>query len=266
MIYKETKKSHIYVDPQKKNLQQFIKRRSINYAKNKLERNKEEQRNAEVSATDTVTEVSKETTHYAASKLNQFVESRLSLRNPKAKNIKPNSINQESMKKYVINKKTASLKASFFHSSKTMKDTATKLINTVKKALPSSGLKLMAVTPVLLIVVLFTSAFTTLQQDSLIIPSYVPLSEEMLAYEETITKYCEEYGIKDFVPIIEAIMMQESRGKGTNPMQCSECPYNTKYPNTPNAIQDPEYSIKIGIKYFKECLDKAGVTSIDDTD
>lgn len=48
MIYKETKKSHIYVDSQKRNLQQFIKRRSINYAKNKLERNKEEQRNTEV--------------------------------------------------------------------------------------------------------------------------------------------------------------------------------------------------------------------------
>ena len=54
--------------------------------------------------------------------------------------------------------------------------------------------------------------------------------------------------------------MQESAGRGTDPMQCSECPFNTDYPNTPNAIQDPEYSVEVGIKYFAHCLEEAECT------
>ncbi len=45
-----------------------------------------------------------------------------------------------------------------------------------------------------------------------------------------------EFGILEYVPIIQAIMMQESGGRGTDPMQASECPYNTQYPNTPGAL------------------------------
>ena len=38
-------------------------------------------------------------------------------------------------------------------------------------------------------------------------------------------------------------MMAESRGRVPDVMQASECPYNKKYPNEPNGITDPEYSI-----------------------
>lgn len=40
-------------------------------------------------------------------------------------------------------------------------------------------------------------------------------------------------------------MMQESGGKGNDPMQASESGYNTKYPRVPNGITDPEYSIEV---------------------
>lgn len=69
-----------------------------------------------------------------------------------------------------------------------------------------------------------------------------------------IEKYAKQYEMKDYVPIIQAVMMQESGGKGTDHMQSSECPYNTKYPNKPNAIQEPEYSIEVGIHYLSECF------------
>lgn len=93
-----------------------------------------------------------------------------------------------------------------------------------------------------------------------------PLSAEVLAYTSTIQKYASQYGIPEYVPVIQAIMMQESGGRGTDPMQSSECPYNTRYSNSPNAIQEPEYSIEVGIQYYASCVDEAGCGSPYDMD
>lgn len=68
------------------------------------------------------------------------------------------------------------------------------------------------------------------------------------------------------MPDIQAIMMQESGGRGTDPMQASECPYNTQYPNTPGAIQDADYSIKVGVQYYADCVREAGCESPQDMD
>ena len=68
------------------------------------------------------------------------------------------------------------------------------------------------------------------------------------------------------MPVIQAIMMQESGGRGTDPMQASECPYNTQYPNTPGAIQDADYSIKVGVQYYADCVREAGCESPQDMD
>ena len=84
------------------------------------------------------------------------------------------------------------------------------------------------------------------------------LSAEVLAHTPAIQKYASEFGIPEYVPAIQAIMMQESGGRGTDPMQASECPYNTQYPNTPGAIQDADYSIKVGIQYYADCVREAG--------
>ena len=59
------------------------------------------------------------------------------------------------------------------------------------------------------------------------------LSAEVLAHTPAIQKYASEFGIPEYVSAIQAIMMQESGGRGTDPMQASECPYNTQYPNPP---------------------------------
>ena len=94
----------------------------------------------------------------------------------------------------------------------------------------------------------------------------VPLSPEVIAYEETITRYAEENGIVDYVPILAAIMMQESKGLGDDPMQCSESVFNTKYSRVPNGISDPEYSIECGVKTFADCLNRANVKDKSDTE
>ena len=93
-----------------------------------------------------------------------------------------------------------------------------------------------------------------------------PLSAEVLAHTPVIQRYASEFGIPEYVSVIQAIMMQESGGRGTDPMQASECPYNTQYPNTPGAIQDADYSIKVGVQYYADCVWEAGCKSPQDMD
>ena len=95
--------------------------------------------------------------------------------------------------------------------------------------------------------------------------SNLAVSEEVEQYTDIITTYAEQYGIGNFVPLIKAVMMQESGGQGTDPMQCSECPYNIRYPNVPNGILDPMYSIEVGIHYLSGCLSAAACTDMSDT-
>lgn len=86
----------------------------------------------------------------------------------------------------------------------------------------------------------------------------IPVSDEVKAYEPLIRQYAKQYGIGDYVLLIEAVMMQESGGRTTDPMQCSECNFNTRYPHAPGSITDPEYSIEVGIQNLADCLSIAG--------
>lgn len=89
--------------------------------------------------------------------------------------------------------------------------------------------------------------------------SYTPVSAEVEAYEPLIQQYARQHGIPEYTELIKAVMMQESGGRGNDPMQASECGYNTRYPNTPNGITDPKYSINVGIQNLAACLSAAEV-------
>lgn len=93
---------------------------------------------------------------------------------------------------------------------------------------------------------------------------YIPVSEEVEQYSSLISKYAKEYGISEYTELIKAVMMQESGGRGSDPMQASECGYNTKYPHSPGAITDPEYSIKCGVQMLASVLKAAGCESPSD--
>lgn len=88
--------------------------------------------------------------------------------------------------------------------------------------------------------------------------NYLPVSEEVEAYTPVIREYAVKYDMEEYVELIKAVMMQESGGKGSDPMQASESGYNKKYDRKPGAIKDPNYSIECGIQALKACLDKAG--------
>ena len=96
--------------------------------------------------------------------------------------------------------------------------------------------------------------------------AYVPVSGEVEAYRPLIRLYAAQHGIPEYEDLIAAVMMQESGGQGTDPMQCSECGFNTRYPHYPNGITDPEYSIDVGIQNLADCLQLSSVESPIDLD
>lgn len=90
------------------------------------------------------------------------------------------------------------------------------------------------------------------------------VSTEVLNYKDIMLKYARENHIEEYIELLQAMMMQESGGKGNDPMQSSECEFNTQFKKAPNAINEPEYSIKVGIQYFAKCLDRANASSPND--
>ena len=89
--------------------------------------------------------------------------------------------------------------------------------------------------------------------------AYTPVSAEVEAYEPLIQKYAKQYDIPEYVELIKAVMMQESGGRGLDPMQAAEGSFNTRYPHEPNGIKDPEYSIECGVQELKAALISAEV-------
>ncbi|MEG0407555.1 MAG: lysozyme family protein [Bacilli bacterium] len=113
----------------------------------------------------------------------------------------------------------------------------------------------------LLVITLFLGVFSIFSSDSGSNTSILPLSAEVMEHKETIEKYAKQYELEDYVELIQAVMMQESAGKGNDPMQSSECEYNTQYPKEPNGITDSDYSIEVGIHYLSDCLKLANVVN-----
>lgn len=116
---------------------------------------------------------------------------------------------------------------------------------------------------VIMIVMCFAGMMLASDEDD---TEILPISAEVLAYEPIIQQYAREHGIGDYVLLIQAVMMQESGGRGNDPMQCSECNFNILYPHVPGGITDPEYSINVGIQNLADCLQIAQCESPMDMD
>lgn len=110
----------------------------------------------------------------------------------------------------------------------------------------------------------YAENLTTFLYGTSLLTGTAAVSEDVEKYSDAIEKYAEKYGVSEFVPVVKCVMMAESGGRGTDVMQCSECPYNERFSKSPNSITDVEYSIEIGIKYFAECLKQAECNSPSD--
>ncbi|CDQ20911.1 lysozyme family protein [Halobacillus karajensis] len=78
------------------------------------------------------------------------------------------------------------------------------------------------------------------------------LSPQVLQYEDEVAMYAEQEGIGEYTDILLALMMQESGGRGKDPMQASE-----SLCGSVGCIDDPEHSIKQGVAYFAGTLEQA---------
>lgn len=216
---------------------------------------------------DRFTPTKSESSHIAANRLQKkrdFLQTK-SVRVSQAK-----SVQLEHIKKKMIQQNQArmKLKQSFSTAHKkastAFKGTLTffkKSVFTIQRIV-SLGVSLV----LLLVITLFIGIFAALSGSSTISAPYEPLSTEVLGYQKLVEQYAMEYEMEDYVAIILAVMMQESQGKGTDPMQASLFPYNSKYPQRVDGITDPEYSIKVGIQYLADCFEKANVEDVNDDD
>lgn len=112
---------------------------------------------------------------------------------------------------------------------------------------------------ILIVILLFGAVFHMTGGDNL--STVNPVSAEVEAYRPVIQKYADQYGIGEYAELLMAVMMQESGGRGNDPMQSSQCPYNKKYPRKPNGIKEPEYSIACGVQALKAELTEAEAES-----
>lgn len=78
------------------------------------------------------------------------------------------------------------------------------------------------------------------------------VSEQTESYRELVTKYCEKYGIEDYVDLCLAMIEQESGGNPPDVMQTEQSYYNTSPP-----IDTAEESIDCGTHELSDCLKKA---------
>ncbi|MFC2949000.1 lysozyme family protein [Virgibacillus sediminis] len=78
------------------------------------------------------------------------------------------------------------------------------------------------------------------------------VSKEVYQYRPMVEKYADQHGVAEYVDVILAIMMQESGGRGSDPMQSSE-----SYCGERGCIEDPAVSIEQGVRHFSSVLEEA---------
>lgn len=111
---------------------------------------------------------------------------------------------------------------------------------------------------VMFILACMPTIFTSSSDDDVLLATGT-LSASVEEYRETVEELAAEYDMSDYVDLILCVMQVESNGEGLDPMQASEGPFNKKYPQKPDGITDPIYSIRCGIQELKDCLQRAGV-------
>src|SRR5690625_4900628 len=67
-----------------------------------------------------------------------------------------------------------------------------------------------------------------------------------------VEKYAKEHNVEEHIEVLLAMIMQESGGRGDDPMQSSE-----SLCGKIGCITDPEQSIQQGVSYFAQALDEA---------
>lgn len=85
------------------------------------------------------------------------------------------------------------------------------------------------------------------------------IPQAVMQYKPIIEKELKKYGLEEHINVLLAITTQESGGTASlDIMQASE---SLGLP--PNTIQDPLYSVSVGVKYFSEVMEQAEKAGVD---
>lgn len=82
--------------------------------------------------------------------------------------------------------------------------------------------------------------------------------EEVAKYTPFIQEELNKVGLDEHTVTVAALMMQESKGKGGDPMQASE-----SAGLSPNSIKDPKQSIQQGVKHFQRAVNYGNQKQVD---
>lgn len=117
--------------------------------------------------------------------------------------------------------------------------------------------KLLILLLVFLLIKQFLQAPVTTEQVSTSVRSPDPFSN-VKKYSTQITKELAKFGLEEHTVTLVALMQQESRGQGGDPMQASE-----SAGLAPNTITEPTESIKQGVKHFQRIIEHGREKNVD---
>src|SRR5690625_111259 len=118
----------------------------------------------------------------------------------------------------------------------------------IKKSMKKTVMVILLICAVFTVISLLTNEKPQQQKQI----SHPLISEEVWDLQPLVERYAEEYHVSDHVDVLLAMMMQESGGRGDDPMQSSE-----SYCGEIGCIDNPELSIKQGVYYFSQTLEAA---------
>ena len=94
------------------------------------------------------------------------------------------------------------------------------------------------------------------------------VSTQVLNYEDLMLKYARENDIEEYIELLQAMMMQESGGQGNDPMQSSECEFNTQFEiGYIKYVEqtDKQYTYQNAIAFSQKCKKEYNVSVYGDS-
>ena len=104
-------------------------------------------------------------------------------------------------------------------------------------SIPAMVTSIITLLPLIIVVIVVVTVVTTLfgwwNEITKVKIEAIGITSEVLSYEQVIEDSLDKWWDDDWKQLVMAVMMQESAGKGCDPMQASESEYNQLYPREP---------------------------------
>lgn len=86
------------------------------------------------------------------------------------------------------------------------------------------------------------------------VSSFTTFGNDVENYRNDVVTICENHGMLEYANVVLAIMQAETCGQTLDPMNAGDKLHNKKYPKVRGAIEDPLYSIEVGVLELKDLI------------